>query len=184
MVVGRGTLHGMFPQLTGLSKNLAETRLRTADLRVQYGTALFDEKTPAGNVLRQQPAQGTRLERKGLVTLVLSKGPERHAVPRVVGKGQDTALQAVRDATLVPVPSTAWSKSVAAGRVISTDPKAGTKLRRGATVKVVISMGPDPAQQLNNVFCSPWLKRLQQLTGQKVCKDDKNDNGDGDDSNG
>jgi serine/threonine-protein kinase len=177
------------PQLTGLSKDLAETRARSADLAVKYGTAQFDENTPAGSVLTQQPAQGTRLERKSVVTLVLSKGPERHAVPSVVGKGQDTALQAIRNATLVPVPSTAWSNSVAAGKVVSTDPKAGTKLRRGATVKVVISTGPDPAQQLTNAFCSPWLKRLQQLTGSKVCKDDKKDDkkddgGDGDDSGG
>ncbi|WP_163507057.1 Stk1 family PASTA domain-containing Ser/Thr kinase [Fodinicola acaciae] len=174
------------PQLTGLSKELAESRLRDTNLRVQYGTAAYDEKVPAGNVLTQRPAQGTRLERNSVVTLVLSKGPERHAVPSVVGKAQDTALQAIRNATLVPVTSMAWSDKVAAGRVISTDPKAGTKLRRGTDVKVVISKGPDPAQQLNNVVCSPLMRKLEKLLGGKSCKDDKNNDGNsgdgGDDS--
>jgi serine/threonine-protein kinase len=169
------------PTLVGLQRALAESKTHAAGLEVRYGTAKFDEKAPAGQVLSQNPAAGAQAPRSSVVTLVLSKGPERHAVPTVVGSTQANAEAAIRDATLTPQSSNSYSDSVAAGLVISSTPSAGTQLRSGVTVKLVISKGAKPA---DNPLCTPEFRRWERFLGQKICPDNNggdgsNDGGDG-----
>ncbi|WP_344308362.1 Stk1 family PASTA domain-containing Ser/Thr kinase [Fodinicola feengrottensis] len=164
------------PGVVGLAQAQAEAKIRTAHLGLQYGPALYNETAPAGQVLSQQPADGAQVPKNTPITLVLSKGPERHGVPAVVGQPKDTAVQAIRTATLTPQTSTAYDENVPAGNVVSTDPVAGTPLRRGAAVKVVVSKGPQPVQ---NPLCTPAMRRWAPF----LCQDGNNSNGDNNNGN-
>lgn len=62
-------------------------------------------------------------------------------VPSVVGKGESSAKRAITGAALKVKVSRATSATVAKGRVISTDPKAGKKVRKGTTVTLLVSSG-------------------------------------------
>ncbi|WP_163566649.1 PASTA domain-containing protein [Fodinicola feengrottensis] len=85
-------------------------------------------------------------------------------------------MQAIRTATLTPQTSTAYDENVPAGNVVSTDPVAGTPLRRGAAVKVVVSKGPQPVQ---NPLCTPAMRRWAPF----LCQDGNNSNGDNNNGN-
>jgi beta-lactam-binding protein with PASTA domain len=72
------------------------------------------------------------------------KGPP-DTVPTVVGKNARIALAAVSKAGYTAVDIRKPDPQVEAGTVIDTDPKAGTALRDGESVAVIVSQGPCPA---------------------------------------
>lgn len=72
-------------------------------------------------------------------------GPgSRVSVPEVQGATKDEAIDALRSRELVPKVRESYDLDVAAGRVVESDPTAGSSLERGATVEVVVSNGPSP----------------------------------------
>ena len=64
-------------------------------------------------------------------------------VPAVVGKPVVAAESALRTQHLDPSRRDGFSETVAKGVVISTDPKANAEVRRGTTVTLVVSKGPE-----------------------------------------
>src|SRR5262249_34445287 len=65
-------------------------------------------------------------------------------VPTLAGKGFDAAKAALDAEGLVTARAPdAFSDTAAAGVVVSSDPPAGQTLKRGDTVNVVVSKGPD-----------------------------------------
>lgn len=62
-------------------------------------------------------------------------------VPSVAGKTESSAKRAITGAGLKAKVSREASTTVSKGRAISTDPKAGKKVRKGSTVSLVISTG-------------------------------------------
>ena len=68
-------------------------------------------------------------------------------MPRLRGRSLDAAQAALQDAQLAYGDATyAYSEKTAKGSVLRSDPKAGTTLRRGAAVDVVVSKGPHPVK--------------------------------------
>ena len=113
-------------------------------LDVEFGDTVFSETVKADMVAEQSPDVGDRVRRGGTVTLHLSKGPERLAVPNVLKKSRAQATDAITAAGLkVGQVKEAFSFDVAKGAVISTDPKAGTTLKRDTAVGLVVSKGPE-----------------------------------------
>ncbi|EAP98820.1 serine/threonine kinase [Janibacter sp. HTCC2649] len=64
-------------------------------------------------------------------------------VPAVVGKPVVAAEATMRTQHLAPTRQDGFSESVAKGLVISTTPKANAEVRRGTTVTLVVSKGPE-----------------------------------------
>ncbi|HEY6744456.1 MAG TPA: PASTA domain-containing protein, partial [Mycobacteriales bacterium] len=62
-------------------------------------------------------------------------------VPNLVGQTQATATKQLQDAGLVPTVSSTASTPQQKGQVISTDPAAGSTLKRGSTISVVVGGG-------------------------------------------
>src|SRR3546814_18143895 len=91
-------------------------------------------------VLSSDPAAGDRVLDGGTVTVVLSLGPERYAVPKVAGSTEDEAQKAIQDANLDFGRSIEkFSEKVPAGELIRSDPTAGTRLKPGTTVDIDLS---------------------------------------------
>ena len=79
------------------------------------------------------------------ISLVVSTGPAKVAVPNVVGLTQAAAATSLTTAGLVVGSvTTASSSTVAAGNVISESPVAGTSLSLGSAVNLVVSTGAMP----------------------------------------
>jgi serine/threonine-protein kinase len=99
--------------------------------------------TAAGLVFRQQPNAGERIAKRSPVTIWVSSGVPKVAVPSLVDTASTDAVVALKDANLTPdvheVPS-----SKPAGTVTAQDPRAGTKLPEGSKVRINVSKGPTP----------------------------------------
>lgn len=66
------------------------------------------------------------------------------AVPDVAGRSFAEAQQVLAEQSLQAVQSDVYDLDVPAGVVVGTDPSAGSRLDQGATVTVLVSLGPQP----------------------------------------
>ena len=97
----------------------------------------------AGNVISQDPGNGSSMAQGSPVNLVISSGPQMATVPNVQGQTKDAATAAITEAKLVMGTLTQEiSNAVATGNVISQDPASGNSVAEGSPVNLVISSGP------------------------------------------
>jgi serine/threonine-protein kinase len=133
------------PGVLGLEESTATAKLESAGLETRVGEAGYSETVPAGSVLSTDPGPGDRVLDGGTVTLSLSLGPERYDVPKLKGMTEDQAQDALAATNLgFGGTTTTWSETVPEGQVIRTSPKAGTTLKPGASVELVVSKGRRP----------------------------------------
>ena len=106
---------------------------------------VYSETVPKGAVVASDPGAGAQVRRIDSVTLQVSRGPERHAVPPVAGNTRAQAQSALTGAALtLGTVSDAYSEAVPSGRVVSSSPAAGASLKRGTRVALVVSKGRQP----------------------------------------
>jgi eukaryotic-like serine/threonine-protein kinase len=133
------------PGVIGLGRVAAVDRIQAAGLEADVGAKAYSETVPAGRVLDTDPDAGARVLDGGTVTVVLSLGKERYDVPRTRGLSEDEAQDALTHDHLGFGRSTgAFSDTVPEGSVVASHPKAGTTLRPGTAVDLVLSRGPRP----------------------------------------
>jgi serine/threonine-protein kinase len=142
LTVSKGPSPVRVPQVGGIDQGAAAAALTRAELKVGTVTPKPDENAPKGLVLDWSPKQST-LPKGTAVDLTVSDGPAPRPITDLSGKTYDEAAAALSAVGLAPTQTTRFSDTVAAGRVIGTDPGAGTSVPRGATVTVIVSKGPD-----------------------------------------
>jgi serine/threonine protein kinase/beta-lactam-binding protein with PASTA domain len=160
------------PGVVNLSARAAETEVESAGLTFRVDGRAYSETVPAGSVVSTEPAGGENVVRHGTVAAVLSRGPERHDVPRLASERLEFG-----DATY------AYSPTVAEGDVLRSDPAPGTSLRRGAVVDLTVSKGPAPVKVPDVVgedadSATAALKRLKFTVDASLENSDTVDKGD------
>jgi len=129
------------PDLTNMSVTEAEAALTELGLIAKAGDSVYDDDVEAGNIAQQEPAAGSTLTEGQTVTYHISKGTEDVEVPDVTGETEESATK-ILEAKGFEVTTENWySDEVESGYVISTDPTAGTKLEKGETVTIRVSIG-------------------------------------------
>jgi serine/threonine-protein kinase len=142
-VVGPGA-KTLVPNVVGSTTLAAERTLALAHLDTKVVKS-FDETAKVGVVLSGDPAAGREVSQGSTVTLTVSRGPQRFAVPQLIGRTQADAEQRLSDAKLtVGTLSQAFSETVPQGQVISTTPAADTAVKPASPVALVISQGRQP----------------------------------------
>ena len=105
------------------------------------------EDYPEGQIIRQDHDGGTEVtagEEPITIQVVVSSGKETVEMIDVLGDTYETAVTRLQQLDLkVDTPTREPSDDVEEGKVISSDPVAGTKVSPGDTVRLVISSGPD-----------------------------------------
>ena len=133
------------PAVIDLTTAQARHKVQAAGLDFRIGARQYSETVAAGHVISTDPGAGSRILSGGVVTAVVSKGPERHQVPILRGMTLDQAQQALLDAHLsFGNASFRFDPTVARGVVLSSDPPSGALRRRGTAVDLVVSKGPRP----------------------------------------
>jgi eukaryotic-like serine/threonine-protein kinase len=146
------------PDLLGQDKDTAVGMLQEAGLDPTFGEAQFSETVPEGEVVSADPPGGGEAIRGTDVELVVSKGPERFTVPaEYTGQpGDDVQAQLQQKFPQLTFQQTQeTSEDVGAGNVIRFDPPAGTQLKAGDTVSLVVSSGRAPVKVPNVVGQAP-----------------------------
>ncbi|HUR14137.1 MAG TPA: Stk1 family PASTA domain-containing Ser/Thr kinase [Mycobacteriales bacterium] len=139
------------PSVLSLTLEKATDALEAEGLDVRHGEDSYSEDVARGLVLRQDPGPGGRVRKGGAVTVHLSLGPDRRAVPRVAGKDAAAArgeLVAI-GLEVADKNRTVFSQTVPKGRVVATDPAAGQKLKPGTVVTLIVSKGKQPVEVPN-----------------------------------
>lgn len=132
------------PSLVGMTKSQAEQTVAQLGATVSVESYDFDEQVPADRILRTNPPAGKKIKSGAVVNVVLSKGPERYTVPDLSGKGINEADAILAElGLLLGARSEQFSDSVEKEKIISTTPAAGTQVRRGTSVDIVVSKGQD-----------------------------------------
>jgi beta-lactam-binding protein with PASTA domain len=113
------------PTLVGRSVNEASTLLTETglDLKVEEGERI-DPKIPAGQVVAQEPAAGTRTRSERSVKVWVSAGPRATSVPALVGESERTAQLRLEQLGLQRLASEVRSADYAAGAVVAQTPAA------------------------------------------------------------
>jgi beta-lactam-binding protein with PASTA domain len=141
VVVSKGPEFVDVPSVVGLPRSRAEEEIRDARLTVGSVDKVYDNQAPKGTVIEQNPAEG-QLEVDEPVDLTVSLGREPVEVPPVEGRTEGEAGSVLTSVGLRVSVDEDHSPTVEEGHVISQSPEAGTVLRVGDTVTIVISLGP------------------------------------------
>ena len=132
------------PSVQGRTQAEAVNAVRTAALDPTV-TETFSEKVPKGIVISADPIPGSNVGRGSDVALVVSKGPERYAVPKVVGMTLAEARERIQEVNLkVGKVTKAFNEKVPEGQVVTAKPGPGASLKKGTAVALTVSRGRQP----------------------------------------
>jgi beta-lactam-binding protein with PASTA domain/predicted Ser/Thr protein kinase len=131
------------PEVAGRSEQSADEILRREGLN-PVPQLQSSSTVPAGLVISQNPVAGKRVENGSRVDLVVSGGPASAPVTDVEGLSEAEATAKLKKAGFKPRTTKEASPTVPAGKVIGTNPPAGTVEQLGSGVEVLVSSGPAP----------------------------------------
>lgn len=126
------------PKVIGMTQSAAEAKLHSLKLDTKASHE-FNAK-PVGIVFAQAPGAGTQTGTSDPVKLKVSKGPHAVAVPNTVSLSEADAVAQLTDAGLKADVHQVASNAQA-GTVIAQNPKGGTSLDPGSTVRLNVSKG-------------------------------------------
>ena len=130
------------PSVVGLTEREAASTLTPLLLHEKVESVQFSEDVPKGKIISSNPGGGGHLDKEGTVLLIISKGPERIAVPTLVGLSLDAATAALATARLKLGDSTqVYDGKVPLGYIAGTTPAAKSKVRPNSVVNLIISKG-------------------------------------------
>lgn len=128
------------PDVVAQTEAKAKEALTAAGFHV--ATTPVKNRAKAGTVLAQEPAAQAQVSPESVVRLSVSSGPGIVAVPDLRNYEQGPANERLRALGLqMGDVTTVDSYTVDQGKVVSTDPKIGTKVAEGTVVKLALSSG-------------------------------------------
>ena len=144
LVVSRGAEQVEVPDVRSLDREAAQGALRERDLEVTVSEEETDEEEP-GEVLRQDPAPGTRVDKGRTVTIVIAKAPSEVEVPDVVDSDVNDAVDALTQAGFtVRQRQESVDTPDEDGVVLTQDPGPGERREKGSRVSITVGdFSPD-----------------------------------------
>jgi serine/threonine-protein kinase len=130
------------PSLVGGTMVDADNLLKPIGLTSEISKKEFSEELQKGIIISTTPAGGDKVAEGTLISITLSKGPERYAIPMVAKLTVEAAIKVLTSIPIAnPVVQQVFSEKIPKGYVISSEPITGTKVKRGAGIKLVVSKG-------------------------------------------
>jgi len=135
------------PSLLGKTKAQAEEATKSLELGSKYGGEKTSNEYPAGQIMEQSPAAGTKVAKNTTIIYYVSKGAGEISIPDLSGYDLSSAQSALSALGLKTNTDYAYSDTVSQDLVIRTNPAAGASAQAGDTVTVILSRGPNPETQ-------------------------------------
>ncbi|MEU0471821.1 Stk1 family PASTA domain-containing Ser/Thr kinase [Streptomyces olivaceus] len=130
------------PALLSKTEAQARDRLDEAGLDVGKVSHAHSDTVDRGQIISTEPGVGDRIRKNDSVSFTVSDGPDRVELPDLEGHRLDRARTLLKDEGLEPgMVTKAFSEEVPTGFVVSTKPAAGTTVRGGSAVALVVSKG-------------------------------------------
>jgi len=145
LLLSSSTTQVRVPDVKGMTEQAAGTALRDAGLEPVPSFAA-SATVRSGLVVSQTPPAGQLVDKHSQVTIVVSGGAASAAIENVEGLSSEQALERLRKAGFKPTAKPQSSSTVESGKVIATNPPAGTDVQLGSPVTVFVSSGPEPVR--------------------------------------
>jgi beta-lactam-binding protein with PASTA domain/predicted Ser/Thr protein kinase len=150
------------PYVVGLQETQAVNLITEKDLVPRVRRASSSD-VPEGQVMAQNPTEGTHVDKGSTVLIDVSQGKPEVTIPSVVGQSvEDAVAELTRvglDAQVVEVNSDKDE-----GTVTAQSPSAGTTVVEGTPVRINVSKGPRPVS-IPNVIGLPYDQAASELRG-------------------
>lgn len=164
VVISSGSGSIEVPSVTGSTAENAESTLTAQGFTVSKEYA-YDNSVAQGNVISQSPASGSSAKKGDTITLTVSQGVEPAVVPNVVGQSEDKAKTMLGNASLNwNISSSVYSSTVEKGYVVEQSIEADSKVTKGTTVNLTISLGTEPVENVTTTTYRASF-RVQKLSG-------------------
>jgi len=139
VIVSSGPASVGVPDVRSLTSAQAVTKLEHAGLKPSMQSRA-SETVPSGKVISTEPSQGVTLQAGSPVTVLVSSGPAQVDVPEVTGQSEAEARITLHAAGLHAGTVTKREEpGQAAGTVLSQSPSAGSPVRSGEAVSLVVA---------------------------------------------
>ena len=86
------------PNVVDMSQSAAESKIEQAGLSFEIDETAYSETVQPGHVISTEPGPGDDVLKDGTVSAVVSKGPERHDVPKLDSMSESEAIDAITEA--------------------------------------------------------------------------------------
>ncbi len=131
------------PSLFEKNYTEAEELLKSIDLVISIDSELVNDNYEEGTILSQSPSADAVVKPGSTVKVNVSKKNPGTNVPELRNMDLDEAKSKITNYGLsVGTVTEAFSDTVLSGKVVSSSPVAGTTLKRGSSVNLVVSKGP------------------------------------------
>lgn len=137
--------------VTGKTAGAAQSEIERLGCEAAV-TYEYSDEVPEGRVIRQLVKEGKVLSEGETVGIVVSRGPnpsdnapEPIEIPSFLGESYESAKQTlmVMGLQILRV-AERYDDTAPAGAIIEQDPAYGLTIEPGGTLRVVVSMGPEP----------------------------------------
>lgn len=148
LVMSKGEELILIPDVVKKSQFEAQTMIEQANLSVGDIKEEYNDTIPEGYVIEQNPTANIRVSRGTAVNLTVSLGkkPEQFVLPDFVGKDVSVVQEELAKLNLYVVKTEyTYDNQWPQNTVIATFPTAGTLVKEGDGVSLLISRGPEPA---------------------------------------
>ncbi len=141
VLVGPGS-KVVVPSIVGATEKEANNALTPLGLTLVITEKRFDEEISNGQIIESDPAGGGKVDAGGAVKAIISKGPERYVIPALVGLTPEAAVNLLAKYPVkVGELKEVYNDKTPKGFVISSSPATGEKVKRDATIDLLISKG-------------------------------------------
>jgi beta-lactam-binding protein with PASTA domain len=151
-------IHGAevtIPDFKGMTIAQAAQRAAALDLNLNIENHFYSTETPAGRIMNQSPTPGTIVRSEWHVRLIESLGPQKVAIPNVIGQQERLATITIRRIGLQPgiVAQMPWPDAQP-GTIIAQSPEANAS---GVESPVIGLLLASPAPEADNGMIMPDL---------------------------
>ena len=143
----RQTTDVVVPDLLGSNLEQARVIAESRDLLFVVGGEEENEKYPASIVCRQVPLSGSVVEEKTAITVFVSKGSSKLALPDLRGMGLSEATVRLTELGLkINEVKTEENEIIEKDKIVNTVPAAGASVDKGDAITVVLSRGTETVE--------------------------------------
>lgn len=143
LLAGGRTKQVQIPSLVGTNIDEAKTKLDELKLKYEITEEYSPEGKEAGTILSQEPKyqDNYKINETEVIKLVVSKGIEMVAVPKVTGDTKNDAISKLEEVNLKYEIAEEINEKVQEGVVIKQEPAANEQIAKDSTIKIYVSLG-------------------------------------------
>ncbi|KPB04317.1 Stk1 family PASTA domain-containing Ser/Thr kinase [Bacillus sp. CHD6a] len=133
---------------SGLPVNEAINRIESADYNDYELEEIHSDEVPEGEVIGQDPEAGESVvPEETVVKLIVSMGSSPIELDNYQGSSIEFAQRHLASLMLVPEVTREYNDSVSEGNIIKQEPAPEAQVKKGDTIKLIVSDGPQPGDK-------------------------------------